>query len=362
MKVVNMKSLKIFLLLLVVFLLNLQGTETKNNIVAKESPYVIISIRTDANEFMRALVDGAKLFAKSIGSQDKVIALFNYGNSEKQIQDLRLTLEKTGSNAILFMDANDEKDLIFLVNIAQDYGIYFSTLFNKPSNLWPWDFGKYWVTHTVPDAFLSGTMTAQEIVRKIDGKGNILVIEGRINNTTNRERVKGLQNVLKDYPNIKILDSKAANWSRAESSMLVTKWFTKYSVNDVQAIWAANDEMALGAIEVLKEMGVEKQMAVSGVDGTGESARSVISKELTCTVSTYPYWQSGMGLSFTYQAYLGNIDPLKLSHEKRAFYTRTKLITSKNAQNFLKNNIINPPKIDYSKLWDEKYNGPMENN
>lgn len=339
----------------------LSGSETTNKIEAKESPYVIISIRTDANEFMRALVDGAKLFAKSIGSQDKVIALFNYGNSEKQIQDLQLTLEKIGSNAILFMDANDEKDLIVLVNIATEHGIYFSTVFNKPTNLWPWDFGKYWVTHTIPDAFLSGTLTAQEIAKKIDGKGNILVVEGRINNTTNRERLQGLKNVLKNYPDIKILDSKAANWSRAESSILVTKWFTKYKVDDVQAIWAANDEMGLGALEVLKEMGVEKQIAISGVDGTGEATRSVILNEYTCTVSTYPYWQSGMGLSFAYQAYLGNIDPLNIPHKKRAFYTKTKLINSENAQDFLEKNIKNLPKIDYSKLWGEKYNRPMEN-
>jgi len=355
------RSIKIFLSILFCFnTLYLSGSETNNSIEVTEPPYVIISIRTDANEFMRALVTGAELFAKSIGSEDKVIALFNYGNSEKQIQDLRLTLEKLGSNAILFMDANDEKDLERLVNIAIDNGIYFSTLFNKPPELWPWDFGKYWVSHTIPDAFLSGTVTAQEIVKKMNGKGNILVVQGRINNTTNRERLRGLKDVLKSYPDIKIVDSKAANWSRAESSMLVTQWFTKYTIDDIQAIWAANDEMALGAIEVLKEMGVEKKIAVSGVDGTLESVSSVISEELSCTVSTFPYWQSGMGLAFAYQAYLGKIDPLQLTHKERAFYTKTKLITKKNAPDFLKNNINSLPKIDYSKLWDGKYSRPME--
>lgn len=356
------KFIKILFSLLFSFnVMHLSALETKKNIKAKESPYVIISIRTDANEYMRALVEGAKLFAKSIGSEDGVIPLFNYGNSEKQIQDLRLTLEKTGSNAILFMDANDEKDLIVLANIAKDNGIYFSTVFNKPSNLWPWNFSKYWVTHTIPDSLLSGTVTAQEIAKKIDGKGNILVIQGRVNNTTNKKRLEGLKSVLKNYPNIKVLDSKAANWSRAQSSILVTKWFMKYKVDDIQAIWAGNDEMAMGALEVLKEMGVEKEIAVSGVDGTGETVRSVLLQEVTCTVSIDPYWQSGMGLSFAYQAYLGNIDPLKLPKQKRAFYTQTQLITSQNAQYFLENYIINPPEIDYSKLWDEKYNRPMEN-
>jgi len=120
--------------------------------------------------------------------------------------------------------------------------------------------------------------------------------------------------------------------------------------------------MALGAIEVLREMGVEKEIVVSGVDGTEESATSITLGELTCTVSIDPYWQSGMGLSFAYQAYLGNINPLTLPHEKRAFFTKTELITSENAQFFLENYIINPPKIDYSKLWDEKYNRPMQKN
>ena len=357
------KNIKILLVVLFLFnTLYLNGLELKNNIKKEEPPYVIISIRTDANEFMRALVKGAELFAKSIGAEKKVISLFNYGNSEKQIQDLRLTLEQIGSNAILFMDANDEKDLIHLVDIAIENKIYFSTLFNKPSHLWPWDYGKYWVTHTIPDSFFSGAQTTQEIVNKIHGEGNILIIQGRINNTTNTERLKGLKSILKSYPKIKIIDSKAANWSRAQASMLVTKWFTKYSVDDIQAIWAGNDEMALGAIEVLKEMGVEKQIAVSGVDGTFESVSSVISKELTCTVSTYPYWQSGMGLAFAYQAYKGDIDPLKLSKKKRAFYTQTKLITSKNAPQFLKNNIMNFPKIDYSNVWDAKYSRPMKDN
>ena len=360
-KIMYHTYLKSFLSILFCFnTIYLSGAETKKTIESKEPPYVIISIRTDANEFMRALVGGVKLFAKSIGSGDKVISLFNYGNSAKQIQDLRLTLEQIGSNAILFMDANDENDLTRLVNIAIENKIYFSTVFNKPKEIWPWDFGKYWVTHTIPDAFLSGTLTAQEIVKKIDGKGNILVVQGRINNTTNTERLRGLKDVLKNYPDIKIVDTKAANWSRAESSMLVTKWFTKYTIDDVQAIWAANDEMALGAIEVLKEMGVEKQIAVSGVDGTLESVSSVLSQELTCTVSTFPYWQSGMGLAFAYQAYIGKIDPLKLTHEKRAFYTKTKLITSKNAQDFLEKNIISLPKINYEKLWDGKYNRPMK--
>jgi len=117
------KIIKIFIILLFCFNgIYLMGLETKIYNETKEPPYVIISNRTDASDYMRALVEGAKLFAKSIGSENKVISLFNYGNSEKQIQDLRLTLEKTGSNAILLMDANDEKDLKILVNIAKENG------------------------------------------------------------------------------------------------------------------------------------------------------------------------------------------------------------------------------------------------
>ncbi|MEA3522894.1 MAG: sugar ABC transporter substrate-binding protein, partial [Campylobacterota bacterium] len=320
----------------------------------------IISIRTDANEYMRALVEGARLFAKTIGSEDKVIPLFNHGNGEKQVQDLQLTLQKTGKNAILFMDPNDESAARMLADVAKEHGVYFSTVWNKPKDFWPWNFGPYWVTYTTTDYVYSGTAISQEIAKKINGKGDILVIQGRLDNSSNKGRVKGLKNVMKKYPDIKILESSPANWSRVESSMLVTKWFSKYSDEDVQAIWAANDEMALGAVDIMREMGLDKKMPIVGVDGTSEAVKAVISKELIATVSVDPYWQSGMGLSFAYQAYLGNIKPSELPNDKRAFYSKSQLITSENAESFLKNYIENPPKIDYSKLWEGKYSRPMK--
>jgi ribose transport system substrate-binding protein len=334
--------------------------DTKTETEVKESPHVIISVRTDANEYMRALVDGAKMFADSIGSSHKVISLFNYGDSEKQVLDLQLALQKTGSNAIIVMDPNDESIALTLANIAKEHEVYFSTIWNKPKDLWPWDIGKYWVTHTTPDYVYSGTVTAEQIFSKIANKGNILVVEGRPDNSSNKGRVKGLNSVLEKNPKIKILDQRPANWSRLESAMLVTKWFTKYSIDEVDGIWAANDEMALGVVDIIKEIGQSKKIPICGVDGTSEAVEAVISKDLTCTVSVDPYWQSGMGLSFAYQAYLGKLNPSRIPHEKRAFFTKSKLITNKNAKHFLENYIHKLPKIDYSKLWKDKYNRAMK--
>ena len=326
----------------------------------REPPYVIISIRTDANEYMRALVEGARLFAKTIGAEEKVIALYNHGNGEKQVQDLQLTLQQTGKNAILFMDPNDESSARVLANVAKTHEIYFSTVWNKPRDFWPWDFDPYWVTHTTTDYIHSGTVIAREIFKKMHGTGNLLVVQGRLDNSSNRGRVAGLNNVLEKNPGIKVLESAPANWSRAESAMLVTKWFTKYDSSEVQGIWAANDEMALGVVDILREMGLDKKMPICGVDGTSEAVRAVISKELVCTVSVDPYWQSGMGLSFAYQAYTGKINPAELPHEKRAFFSKSQLVTSENAEAFLKHYILAPPKIDYSKLWEGKYSRPMQ--
>ena len=257
------------------------------------------------------------------------------------------------------MDPNDEAASRMLSNIAKEHKIYFSTLNNKSKDFWPWEFSKYWVTHTVTDAVYSGSAIANEIFNKIGKKGNILVLQGRLDNSTNKGRVQGLKNILKKYPNVNISENDTANWSRAQASILMTNWFSKYKDSDIQGIWAANDEMALGALDIMKEMGLDKKMPICGVDGTGEAVKAVISKDFICTVSVDPYWQSGMGLSFAYQAYLGNIDPLKLPNEKRAFYTKSKLITSKNSKSFLENYINKPPKIDYSKLWEGKYSRPM---
>jgi ribose transport system substrate-binding protein len=326
-----------------------------STVKASELPFIVVSVRTLDNEYYHAIVKGAKMFAKSIGASDKLITLFSEGSSEKQVNDLRSTLKKTKNNAIVYFDPNESPVTTRLATISQQAGVYFATEWNKPTDIWPWDFNPYWVVHTSPDGFETGYETAKVMFESMKGKGNIIALQGRLGNSIAIARFKGLKKALKEYPDIELLDAISANWSRVEAMLITESLLSKYP--KVHGIWAANDEMALGALELLRDMKKAGKIAVTGIDSTGDAVKAVIAGEMLCTLSPDPYWQVGMSLSFAYHAYIGKLKPESLPHGKRAFYIDTLLITQENAKQFLNKYVNGSPKIDYSLLWKNKWKG-----
>jgi len=117
---------------------------------------------------------------------------------------------------------------------------------------------------------LAGEMQTQNVVDRLKGKGNIVVIEGPIGQSAQIERRKGMENVLKNYPEIKILDMKPGNWSRAEAMSLMENWLTAYP-GQINGVIGQNDDLGLGAIQAIKAAGLKvEDFAVSGVDGIND--------------------------------------------------------------------------------------------
>jgi len=118
---------------------------------------------------------------------------------------------------------------------------------------------------------LAGEMQTQYVVDRLNGKGNIVVIEGPIGQSAQIERRKGMENVLKNYPDIKILDMKPGNWSRAEALALMENWLTAFP-GQINGVIGQNDDLGLGAIQAIKAAGLKvSDFAVSGVDGINDA-------------------------------------------------------------------------------------------
>ena len=86
------------------------------------------------------------------------------------------------------------------------------------------------------------------------------------------------------------------NWSPAEGLEKTNAWLTQYG-DEIGGIWAANDEMALAAVEALRADGRAGQVPVTGIDGIQLAVEAILAGEMAGTVSWDPYWQGGMGLS-----------------------------------------------------------------
>lgn len=106
---------------------------------------------------------------------------------------------------------------------------------------------------------------------------NIVVIEGPMGQSAQLQRMEGIENVLKDYPDIKILAKNTANWSRSEAMTLMETWITTYG-DDIDAVVSENDEMALGAREAIEAQGMD--IPCIGIDGITDAVSAVESGKM----------------------------------------------------------------------------------
>lgn len=127
---------------------------------------------------------------------------------------------------------------------------------------------------------IAGEMQTQYVVDRLNGKGNIVAIEGPIGQSAQIERRKGMQNVLAKYPDIKLLDMKPGNWSRAEALALMENWLTAFP-GQINGVIGQNDDLGLGAIQAIKAAGLKVgDFAVSGVDGINDAFAAAKTGEL----------------------------------------------------------------------------------
>lgn len=130
------------------------------------------------------------------------------------------------------------------------------------------------------DDAVAGEMEAEAVIKAIGGKGNVVILEGPIGQSAQIERRKGNQTALARYKDVKVLEMKTANWSRAEALSLMENWLTAHS-GKINGIIGQNDEMALGAIEALKAKGLApKSIPVAGIDGVTDAIKSVKAGEM----------------------------------------------------------------------------------
>jgi ribose transport system substrate-binding protein len=312
------------------------------------NPTVVNSIRSLSNPYHATWNKGGASFAKSVGAE--YVTLVTEGNSEKGIADIKAILAKTGGNCVINVDPNDSPDARPIVEAAKAAGAYVVTQWNKPNDLHPWDFDPNYVAHISFSGVPYGKAMAEALIKAMGNKGGIVALGGIESNVPAIERKTGLQMALKEHPDVKLLDLQVANWLATTALEKTNAWLTQFG-DKIGGIWAANDDMALAAVEALRADGRAGKVPVTGIDGIQLAVEAVIKGEMVGTVAWDPFWQGGMGLAIGYHAKLGKFDPSKEPRDHREFYGKGVIITSENAQSFYNTNIKAEPSLDWNDIW-----------
>jgi ribose transport system substrate-binding protein len=119
------------------------------------------------------------------------------------------------------------------------------------------------VTYVGADDFEIGYREARYLFEKLGAKGKIVVIEGTPAAPTNRERVRGYQRALAEFPGIQVLGSGIGNYQQVDARRVMEKFLTEHK--EIDAVLSANDSMALGVLEALKA--ANRTAIVIGING-----------------------------------------------------------------------------------------------
>jgi len=113
-------------------------------------------------------------------------------------------------------------------------------------------------------------------------KGTYVELLGKPSDNNAQVRSDGYKGVISQYPDLKLLGQEIANWDRQEGQQKMEALLSKNP--DVNGVIAGNDEMALGAINALKEAGKLAQVKVLGFDGNQDAVNAVQNGEMVATV------------------------------------------------------------------------------
>ena len=126
------------------------------------------------------------------------------------------------------------------------------------------------------------TVGAEEWAKSMNYKGTYVELFGNPSDNNAQVRSDGYKQVISQYPGLKQVGKEIANWDRQEGQDKMEALLSKNP--DVQGVIAGNDEMALGAINALKEAGKLKNVKVLGFDGNQDAVNAVKAGELVATV------------------------------------------------------------------------------
>lgn len=124
----------------------------------------------------------------------------------------------------------------------------------------------------LPDDVAAGAQEMAMMAKKLNGKGNIVVLQGPLGSSPELDRTKGIQQTLAKYPDIKILAKDTANWKRDEAVNKAKNWLSSFG-GQLNGIVSENDDMGLGAVQALSEAG--KSLPVVGIDGIQDGLDAV---------------------------------------------------------------------------------------
>ncbi|HOI63463.1 MAG TPA: substrate-binding domain-containing protein [Mesotoga sp.] len=265
---------KVILLVLMVGLLALTGMAAKT---------IGFAVSTLANPFFVTMKEGGEAKAAELGLG--FVVLDAQDSPEKQFSQVQdLIIRKVD---VLIINPVDSDAIVPAVLEANAAGIPVITV-TRPSN------GGVVAQHLDIDNKEAGMLAAVAMANALNGKGRVAILEGIPGAPSATDRQQGFVNELKKYPDIQVVTSLTANYSREQGATVAEDILQGNPV--LNGIYGHNDEMALGAVRAAIAAGRLSELKIVGIDATDDALAAIKAGEMVATVQQQPALQMAMAV------------------------------------------------------------------
>ncbi|CAH0178200.1 Ribose import binding protein RbsB [Rahnella aquatilis] len=241
------------------------------NVLAKDTIALVVS--TLNNPFFVSMKDGAQKEADKLGYN--LVVLDSQNNPAKELANVQdLTVRGT---KLMLINPTDSDAVGNAVAMANQAKIPVITLDRQATK-------GVVASHVASDNAFGGKMAGDYIAKKLGENAKVIELEGIAGTSVARERGKGFAQAAEKH-HFQILASQPADFDRTKGLNVMQNLLTAHQ--DVQAVFAQNDEMALGALRALQTAG-KTDVLVVGFDVTDDGIKAVNSGKMGATVAQRP--------------------------------------------------------------------------
>jgi len=247
------------------------------------APKIGLAVSTLNNPFFVDLRDGALEEAKKAGLSITVADAQNDPN--RQLSQVENFIEQGVS--IILVNPCDSTAIVPAIKAANRAKIPVITVDRGAD-------GGEVVCHIASDNVQGGQMAGEFLAKLIGNKGKVVELEGIPGTSAARDRGKGFNEVMKKYPNIKIVARQEAGFDRAKGMTVMENILQAQP--EIDGIFCHNDEMALGALRAIEAAGRLSAIKIVGFDATDDAVKSVKDGKMVATVAQKPRVMGSMAV------------------------------------------------------------------
>jgi ABC-type sugar transport system substrate-binding protein len=203
-------------------------------------------------------------------------------NTPKQVSDIQDMIAQGVD--VLFIPPREEQGLEPALQSAHEAGVPVF-LVDREANA---EICEDYISFMGSNFVEQGERAAEWLVEATNGKAKVAELQGTVGASVTADRGEGFKSVIDENSGMEIVASQSGNFNRAEGQNVTEQILGGNP--DLDAVYAHNDEMAIGAIQALKDAGRKpgEDVTVVSVDGTRDALQAIIDGELGATVETNP--------------------------------------------------------------------------